>query len=203
GLFLWIDDERDPQLSRHRELESRRHNPDHRITVTIQLDCLIDYRSIAAELLLPESIAQQHHLIFPGLLFFRYKSPPERRADSQHGHQVSADACSRDSLWLTSPGEIESRQLQRRHFLKRRLLVLPVLEVWNGDRRFIQTLPEITFRKSHEPIGIFVRKRLQDYGIEDTEDRQIAADTERRGKYDSERKSRVLSQNASGIAQVL
>src|SRR6266480_488025 len=64
--------------------------------------------------------------------------------------------------------------------------------------------PKIGFtpRTVNRFAGIFIRKRLQEYGVNDRENRAVGADGERQRQYGDNREARILPQPASSEAHV-
>src|SRR5215216_1552639 len=143
GFLYRIKCEWNPELSKGGKLESRRHNANHSITLTIELNRLIDQGWIAAKLALPQTMAQQNDMIGPDLFFFREKAPSQRGHHVQGRNQVGGDLCGCDSLWLATASKVECGILRSRQLLKDGLVLLPIQEVWNRHCDLSQTTSRI------------------------------------------------------------
>ena len=105
-------------------------------------------------------------------------------------------------MWLAVARQVEGRQLGSRELLEHSLLLLPILEIRNGDRIFESSLRRITLPQSNEPIRIVIRQRLNDDGIQRAENHGICADSESESDHNQQRESRMLPQRPSGIEKI-
>src|SRR6185437_6819395 len=110
--------------------------------------------------------------------FVRQEASPERGRDAQRRDQIRRDLRGRDSLRLATACQVEGRTFRSCQLLKDRLVLLPVLEVWNRNRDFSQTTARITLPKSNKTIGFSVWEWLQHHCVDDTENRGTCADAE-------------------------
>src|SRR5215217_5137824 len=148
-------------------------------------------------------MAHENDTIGPNFFFFRQKAPSKHGRHFQGRDQIGLDSCGRDSLWLANACQVECCILRSRQLLEDRLLLLPILKVWNRNSNLSQAAPRISLPKANEAIRFFVREWLQEHCIDNTENRSIRSNTERQRNHDRQREARILPQDSHAVSRVL
>src|ERR1700716_1522775 len=90
-MILLLHLERHPDVADLREPPALRHHPDHRDLLAVDRNNFADYSAIAAEMFLPDLVANQRHRRRVQLIFFRAKLPAEDRLDAEERKRVGGN----------------------------------------------------------------------------------------------------------------
>ena len=180
-----------PRLRLFREAEPWRHDADDRERLTVQADRGAKRTRVGAISTLPVGIGHDHDACPAGVVCCCQR-PAERRAHLHDIEESGRDDGAGDAFWPVEAGHIERGVPQRAH--RRKALGLP-LPVEKETGRLIAG--------RHDPIGVRIRQRAHQRGVDDREDRGIGADAQRNRQQDHHRESRRLRQEPHGIAKIL
>lgn len=97
--------ERHPQLTilLVRELEAGRHDADHGVRLAVGDDRLADDPRVCAVAPLPESLAQEHHLVAAALVLLQMKQAADEGLHAERVEELCGDHLPMDELRLAAP----------------------------------------------------------------------------------------------------
>ena len=155
---------------------SRRQHADHRVGLVVEKNRAIDDRGICSELVDPEHMAQNHHVILPPLVFVGQERAASLRPDAEDVEIVRRD--SRPTKLDGFPAAREGRGAAglSGHEFEDGVVLLPVEEVQCGDA--VAVAAGRLLENTHNPIGLRVRQRSEQDAIDEAEDRGVGADAE-------------------------
>ena len=182
--------------------EPARHHPHHRPRLVVEVHAPADDAGVAAEALLPELVAEQHHVGAPVFLLARQPSQKRRHAerfekswrdpadlDLRRGGAAAAEHA-RPGPHRAAPRD-GPRALDDVHDLRTRQL---------RDRLLLPRKP----RAHHgQPLRRGERQRRQQHRIDHREDHRRGRDTERQRQHDDRRQQRTAAPVADGETGVL
>ena len=144
----------------------------------------------------PQRIADHDHSFIPRLFLLGGKPTAVRYRNTQKGEEVGRDARAAKPFRLAIAGQIAFPGPQGAHRREGRICFAP-LEVGLDRHRQARELAA-ALRYHHldavDLVRLGIRKRLQQDGIDDAEDRRVRADPERERDDRSRRKSGLLPQ---------
>src|SRR6185369_5258940 len=98
----------------------------------------------------------------------------DERLDADDGKVSGGHACASQLLGLTRAGKCHRRLSERSDVFEDGVLFLPVEEVCG--RSTPATVSRHILPKRDEPLRLFVRQRVEQDGVNDTEDRSVRSD---------------------------
>lgn len=109
----------------------------------------------------------------------------------------------RELLRVARADQIEKPILVRGHALESLTLRAPIEEIrgWSGamdDFAITVCLPG-----DDQLLGVWVWQRLQDYGVDDAEDRRVGANAQSECEHSNHGEGRALAEQAAAIQQIL
>src|ERR1051325_6599717 len=191
-----------PNISRFYEFKTGRHYTDYPIVVASEIQGPPQNVWIRSERSPPEGITDKygraHRCV---LLLLLRESSTQLWLNSENAEVVPRDFLSDQTLWTTHAREIECIESITPNFLKRFCTHLPVLKVRQRSANLHALFGDLT--DHYESIGIREWQRLENDGVDETEDRSVSANSEGQRNYNNTRKARVLAQRAHRIFQIL
>ena len=184
------------------DVERRRHHADDRQRRSVQDHRLSDCRVVAVEAPLPRLMRDHDHrlhgarrALLVGEQAAALRRQPER-VEERAGHE-RAD----EPLRLVDAREVHALRKPQRHRLERVALLLNLLEllVRQQPARKRRRLSE----HRHETVGVRVRQRPQEHGVDDAEHGGVGADAKGERKDGDEREGRTPPPEPKRIANVL
>ena len=181
-----------------RELESLRHHSDDGVGTTIQHQDAADHIFRAIELALPKSVGQDD-LESAGAaarLFIRaHEAAAGDRLDAEDVEEFRAYFLSVEAVRFASVHQRQLAVAVNRDVLEAAVLFPEIEEIRVAHRRKFgrrSRLVEIDAADSHQLVRRRKRKRFQEDGVDDAEDRRVRADAEREGEDGDDGERRVL-----------
>src|SRR5256885_14016110 len=101
---------------------------------TIQKDIPADDAGIGAEVIAPQSMAENSNVTRAGTVFFRRERPPEERMNTKNRKEAGRDRRGLTRFRPFLAANIESRAAVGGHLFKGMVLVLPAEVICRGDR---------------------------------------------------------------------
>ncbi len=151
----------------------------------------------------PESIRNYRNIGASILLFLGQENSPSCRRNSQHAKEIDGSPSSIHSLRLAIGYQAQCQRIETRHTLERFALFLD-LRVFRERHQSAASLGfEVVLHEVDNAPRLFERKRLQQHGIDDAENRRICSNPERQRKNRDSRESRILPQHPQSKSQVL
>jgi hypothetical protein len=191
-----------PQLvERAIERAARWQHADDRVREVIEQNRAVDDRGVRAELVHPKHMTQDDDLLFAGLIFAGKKRPAERRADFEDVEEVGGDPRAAKLHGLGHTGERDRPSGLGGHVVEDSVVFLPVQEVQGRDAVAFEH--RRLFEYANDPIGVLVRQRLEQDGVDEREDRRVGADSQRKRQKRDACKPRVPDEASSAVAQIL
>jgi hypothetical protein len=197
-----------PGIHAFRKGEVTRHDADDaRGVAVLDPDRMADDIRGTAEETLPQRIADHHLAAIAGrpvLLFLWAEGAPQDRSDPERREQRRRRGGDRHGLEpiANHPQRLEvSRPRQHRDACERAAPSTPVEEGADRDEASIVSIRR-ALGQQHESIGILVRQRLEQHGIDDGEHGRVGADTERERENRAGRERRRSPQRAGGIEKI-
>ena len=151
-------------LGGNHELEPARHNPNDAERVAIQRDVLSQRVGIAAELPLPETVAQHGHGGSAGFILFRTECPAEQWAHTEQREEVGRNTCPAQPLRLrdAAKGNLVGGCVPGGHVLEDVILRFKVEIVWRrGVSLGAWRLGAVILADRDQPLRIPERQRPQ------------------------------------------
>ena len=182
-----------------RELEHRRHHADHGERHRIELDRLADDFSIRAKHARPEAVAQHHDAVVADGGFFGHERAAEDGVGFEHGEQVRRRAQAGHVLRIAGALVAEVDVPVRRERFEALRLALPVFVGRHRHRPLVAV--GIDLPQHRDLLGILVRQRVEDDGLDDAEDGGVGADAEREREHGDQHKGRLPAQGAEGVGE--
>ncbi len=174
-----FEGERTPQLVEGAiERAARWQHADHRVREVIEQNRAVDDRGVCAELVHPQHMTQDDDLLLAGLVFVGKKRPAKRRADFEDVEEVRGDPRAAELYRLARAGERNRPAGLGGHVVEDRVVFLPVQEVQGRDAVALEH--RRLFEYANDPIGVLVRQRLEQDGVDEREDRCVGADSQRK-----------------------
>src|SRR5262245_39640797 len=188
-----------------RETESRRHYPDDRAPLLVDSDELAYDVRLAAEAALPQVVADDSHFIPARPFFFHGENSPEQRLRSQQGEEIGRHLNASHSLRITPFGEIGVAWSDCCDLLERWRLSSPFGQIDRRRGEFVKAQVErrVVRPQHHDPVRLVKGERLEQYRVDDAEDRCVRADTERQGEDGDQGEAGSRQQHSQAITQVL
>ena len=202
-IILLIHLERHPDVANLRETPALGHHADDRHLLAVDRNRLADDGAIAAEMILPDVVADQRDRRGVELVFFRAKLPAEDRLHAQEGKGIGGDLPAEVTLRLVAAGNDEGRLLDRGDSIQRGYVLLP-LEVIRERRPgiLVGVLLEILRDGNEALLVLDQRHRPQEERVDRREHRRRSADPEGDGQDGNNRKPRGLYEHPTGISKI-
>jgi hypothetical protein len=181
-------------------LEGWRHHADDREWPIVHRDHPSDGGRIGAEPAAPEAVAQDGGLPAGGRVFGGGEVAPDRRRDAEHPEEVPRHAHPADPFRLAVGHQRRTPRADERHVVERVAAVAPVEERQVADVAGRSGRPPLA--DGDEAIGIRIRQRTEQHGIEDAEDRRVRADAEGERHERDRREAGRAPQQPRGVANV-
>ena len=176
-----------------------RDDPDNDIGLAVQPDRPSDNLAIGAEPFLPQLVAQNDDLVFPGRPFFRTEVAAKKHGVSDRRRPPGSDRRSLDLLGTIARRQVHTTAGPRVQALKSGTLRLPVEIV--GRRAGIAEALDL--RPDHDdPIGLRVRQRGEQCGIHDAEDRRVGGNPHGQGEHRHCREARISPEQPQTVSNV-
>src|SRR5262249_42356516 len=132
-----IDRERRPEIDVViRELLLRRHHPDNRVALRIQIDAAADRLWIATKASLPESMAENHDVPSSLVFFLSGESTAKHRFHANGGQERCCDKNTAQRFGIVAFNKVEPSVTPGGHAFKSCALLLPVEKVARCYREF-------------------------------------------------------------------
>ena len=158
------------------EAKGGRQDTDDAARMPVENDRLADHARVGAEPSLEETVAEEDDRARAGVVVVRQKIPPQDRPHSERREEVVSDVPATEAFGAVHPGEVELRLLHGGQGLERSVLVAPVDIVRPGHRHAGEQLGLLV--QKDEAVGVAVRQRAQEDGVDRAEDRRVRAETE-------------------------
>ena len=204
-----VDRQGDPQLGRlrrvlrvvGRQLEAGRHHADDRVRPAVEVDRAPQNARIAAELAMPEPMAENRDGVLAGHVFRRRERAAEQRLRAQRVEQVGRDLPEPHPHGVAGSRQVDLPDVPRRHALHAAELRAVVHELRVGHPRLVPALP---LAPDHHAAGGFgVGERRQQNRVSDAEDRRRRADAERQREQRGRGEAGRPAEPAEGVSKVL
>jgi hypothetical protein len=192
-----------PDLRTLREAEAARHHADHGDRPRVEVELLADELRVAAEPALPDLVAEDDDLWIAGLILLVVEPAAERGAHAEQRRQRAGRVGYLDADRPIATGERRRALSPGRDRRARLAAPLQILEASqrHAEVRQAQLAGDLAVH-THQLLGLRVRQRPQDDGVDDAEDRRGGADAE--GERDDEDRGqpRRLAHHAERVADV-
>src|SRR5262249_44438182 len=97
----------EPDFSRAREIETRRHDSHNAVAAPFKIRCAANNILFPAEMVLPESVANQHDAWVAGAILFRRKTASDDRVHSQCRQIICHDRGATNPFRFAASSQIE------------------------------------------------------------------------------------------------
>ena len=205
GLLGGGERQRPPQ--HHIGIEERevtRHDADHRVGLSVNPQLVAQDLQIAAELALPQRVAQHHFLLVPDFSFLVGEGSPERRryaeqAEERRGDVGGVDADRRAVLIDAEVAEVEQRLVRVGVRLAQPIVIV------RHTRATVVPGPGVRIKVLHhdDTVRFRNRQRAQQDAVDHREEGRVGADADGERQRGRERERCVLPEKAQAKAQVL
>jgi hypothetical protein len=192
---------RNPGLRLPRKAEALGHHPHDGVLLRIQLHRPAHRLPIARKAAVPQCVAENHDLVFAGLVLALGPGSAQHRPHAQQRKEIGFRRQHEDVLRLPTGVQVHiARPEKQRHVLKCAVLGSPIDEI--RPREGISSRSRLRLVQAHQPVGIGIRQRAQQNRVDNAENSGIRADSDgqRSGRHQGE-PARV-AQVPEGITQV-
>ena len=145
-------------------------------------------------------MAQDGHPRSADGVFLGVEDAADPRFDAERGEDVGGNHGGANLLGRIAAGQIETVAAVHRHLVQRLDLRAPVQVVRIADGHGSEV--RIGLPVDQDLLGLRVRQRAQQGGVDDAEDGRVHADPQGDGEQRDGREARVLGEHAAGIANV-
>ncbi len=203
-VFRGQRDVRDPQRRIvARKAHARGQHAHHGVTHAINAHRLPQNLRTAAEAVLPQAVAQNHHRRRARRIFPIHKIAADHRLQSQQAHGVGGNARRFHALGLLAIGKVHRGIARRAHELQHLILRAIIFKDWRRHRPNPRPKAGVRTVDVHQPVRLAIRQRIQHHGIDHAENRGIRADTQGQRHNGRGRIPGILAQHAQRVLQVL
>ncbi len=182
-------------------LERRGHDADDAVLAIAHDQRAPDDRRIGAETAPPQLVAEEQHPPVIRTVVLGGEAASERRTDAHHVEVVPAHADGRHPLRLAARDQRRHPRAHHRELLE---AAAPLAPVEHGREADVAREPlGVAIADGHEPLGIRIRQRAQEDGVDHGEDGGVGADAERQRDQRRGGEAGRAPQHAEAVAQVL
>ncbi len=201
--FVLCKGNRRPQLSLSLigQTQRSRHDTNDSEVFTAELQTLADNAGIGTEATLPETFANDHHLVASGVILFRQKVSTKDWPNSQRLEESRRNASRKESLRITIAREVVRNCAIRGDVREHRVLALPFEDICRRDLR-IRLFRRIRFAQRHQLLRLRIIKRTQQHAIHHAEDRSVRTDAKRKRDHCNRSEPRPSSQSPQRIPNI-
>lgn len=184
-----------------------RHDADDPIVLLIGGDAPAEHVRVAPQMLLPERMAHDHHVIASRLFLFLQEAPSQFGLHAHQRKETRRYGPASDVGRFARPGEIHLTILPGGNMVEHLVVLAPVEKSLCRYRpaqqpRHISRIDPLLLDLDH-PFGGIERQRVQQHGIDHAEDRGVRPDGDRQDRDHQNRKSRPSRQHPPGVSNVL
>ena len=175
-----------------RDGKPRRQHTNDGVALAVERERTAEDVRRSAELVLPEPVAHDDDPASTWQIFVGTKGPAECRARLNHLEEPGADRAGENRFRIAAVRARELPESINRHAGEPGRCALPVVEVRGRHREGRQAWKRRLRRhmkETNEAIGLVVRQRPQQDGIDDAENGGVGADAEGEDQNHAERKS--------------
>ena len=183
------------------ELEIRRQHAHHRIRSPVERQRAAEDAGVAAEAALPEPVGDYHDAA-AGAELLRKERPAVRGAGAERLEEAFRDERPVEHLGLSIAGEVERIGLDGRHVLEAPGLRAPVEKGRRGHRDGLAAVLRIGLPQRHQAVRFRKRRRLDQHGVDQREDRGRSPDRERQRQDRGRGEPGAAPQQAQSVAEV-
>ena len=197
-----LEGERTPQLIEGAvEGASRRQDADDGMGHVVEENRPVQNRRVGAELIHPQHMAEDGHLVLAGLILVGEKGSAERGLDAEDVEVVRRDARAAQLDRVAHARERGAAAGLGRHEVEHGVVLLPVEKVQRGDA--VALAARRLLEHAHDAVGVRVGERLQQQSVDEAEDGGVGADAERERQQRHDGESRTPRQGSHRISHVL
>ena len=184
--------------------EARRHDTDDGEGPSVEENRPADDLRITAEGALPETIAEHgdgdllRHDVLVGA-----KDAAMRRLDAEQREVRRRDHLASDPLRLVPRRERDARPVEGGHCIEGRGAGAPVDEIGIGCASPLEFCAHHVAPQDDEPVGVRVWQCAASDRVDETEDRRVAADSDRQREHSDRGKAGRSPQRTRGVSYVL
>ena len=127
GAFFVCPGHRRPHLGKVGKAEAGRHDSGNQVALPVHVDVVPDDVSIRAEVVLPETVAENHHVRAAWLIFLWKEHTPQHRLNAQGRKEARRHRAGVDLFRFLAAGQSETAVIVvDRHLLEDLVLALPI-----------------------------------------------------------------------------
>ena len=183
-------------------LERCRHHADDLHRPAVERNHPADDGGVRLESPSPQPVTQHHDLLQAGLFLRARERPAHLRGHAKQRKETGGDDGALEALGFPDPGEVEADCVVGRDVLEG-VGAIPVIgELAGGHGDLVGARPVQIARNKDEAVGVVIRERAEEHGVDDRENRRIGADAERQRQDDDDRKPRMCAEGAAGVAHI-
>src|SRR3984957_7510196 len=138
-----------------------------------------------------------------GLLVFGRKNPPDNRRDPQHPEKIAGDLRTPNLFRAAGSGNGEIQRSPAGQLLKRVIQIAPIEHFSGGSHAMLDVTIGIRFPQSHDLLRIWKRQRPEQDPVHYAENHYIRADADGQGQNRNQRETRIPTQHARAVTQIL
>ena len=178
---------RHPERGAFRIRESRWGHADDRVRRAFDRHRLANGVAAAPETLQPEAVAEDDHSVMPRIVFVAAEPASENRPDAQHIEEAGADLGAVGADGRAAARYRQADVVDRGHARQHAILRAHVEEVRARHHR--QRTARHLMEHADQSLGSFVGKRLEDDGVDHSENRRVGADAQRQRQQCDDREA--------------
>ncbi len=183
--------------------ELARHHTDDVVRRTVQPDGAAHDRRTAAELSLPEAVAENGFEVLARLALVVVEQPPERWMHLHEPKERWRGSNADDALGAVLVPERDRLAPEQCLLVERAHIAKAIEVVWNRVADAWRARVRIAVVEEHDPRGALERQRLHQYGSDHAEHRRIGRDADGQREESGDGEAAVPDQQAQTEPEVL
>jgi hypothetical protein len=165
------------------KLKSFRHYADDLRVLTGERKRLAEHIWVAAEMSLPESVADDRDRRAIRHVFFRRERAAQYWTSTNRFKEIRGYSCATQQLRISASGQLPRPGTKRRHAFERLRSGFESFEVGSGIRQCVCLKLRQDAPDHYDAFRIFERQRPQQRRVHNAEDRRVRADSERQRQH--------------------
>ena len=183
--------------------EIGRHDADNGVTVFIHANAPAQNMRVAAELALPQPIADHHGLGETGRLIARPIKTSQSGLSAQDIEIIEAGAEHFDALGMIAAAKRGADWPDDADVVENAGSIAQILELRNGQADVLHARAAQIVKDSHQAFRMLEWKRAQEHGIDHGKDGDVRADAERQRKHRDRGESGSFQKSSPGKVGIL
>ena len=179
------------------------HHSDDGVAILVHADSASDDVRIAAELALPQAVADHHSIQESRPPVGLPVHLPDGGGGAQQLEVVRAGAEHLDPLDTVAAGKRGADRVDEADLLKGAGALAQVIDLGHGHADVFGSGAAQVVKHADQAIGLAERQGLEQHRINQGKDSDVAADSQGQGQHGNRQKRRAFTQRSRGVNQIL